>query len=77
MPCPGSGLEDHGFCSFRWAQRSYLLALPGPNHGKTPSFLWALSGQALELGGQEGEVIFHFWYQCFWLSSGLALARAP
>lgn len=27
--------------------------------------------------GREGEVIFHFWYQCFWLSSGLALARAP
>lgn len=66
MPC--AGLEELSFCSFKWAQNSHPVMLSGAYRGETPSFLWALSGQALELGGQEGEVISHFWCQCFRLS---------
>lgn len=65
MPSAGSGLEDFSFCSFQWAQRGHPAALPGTNHGETPSFPWALSGQALGPGGWVGEVISHFCWPLF------------
>lgn len=59
---------DLGFCSFEWARGGTPSRARGHSGENTflPSCLWALSGQALGLGGQGGG----FWRPGFRLPVG-------